>query len=187
MSKLLNSPNIPQEIAIPLNLVLFFIKASISHGQKKFIKTMVQNFLTKLFITHQQQLSNALVDRSLPCFRHPSCSSIMKYMDDPMDQERQRGTMGASSVTDCSTCKKCRTWILQDRLLKTALLLLDCPSTCPPEYILFCSLTMVHILKNCAWLCAFAALCYRNVIFVVPQWTGSLTCRNITQMSERNP
>lgn len=49
MSKLLNSPSIPQEILIQLNLVVYFIKACISYGQKKFIKTVVENFLTKLF------------------------------------------------------------------------------------------------------------------------------------------
>lgn len=48
MTKLLNSPNTPHEIPIPLNIIVYLIKASISHHQMKLIKKRVENFLTKL-------------------------------------------------------------------------------------------------------------------------------------------
>lgn len=85
MSKLLKSPNIPQEIPILLNLVVYFIKASVSYGQ--WWRTFWPSFL----ITHQQQLCNTLVHQSLSCLPHPSCSSLMRYMDVPMDQDRKKG------------------------------------------------------------------------------------------------
>jgi len=143
MTKLLNSPNTLHEIPISLNTIVYLIKASISHDQMKLIKKRAENFLTKLCYYSQaaalqgpcRSLTMGERRSVTSLFPPPSCALVVRYMYVPMESERQRGMMRGRSVIDHSSWNKYRTWILLDRLLITALLLIDYPSTCLSETI----------------------------------------------------
>lgn len=176
MSKWLNCPNIPQEIPIPLNLVVYFIKASISHSQKKFIK-WCRTFWPSFFITHQQQFSNPLVDQSLPSFPPLSLFSHevhgwhcgpRKIDNRPFHLQEIQNLDSPRQATENCTAINWLSFNLSSRIYSFLFSYNDSYSE------MLC--LAVH----------FCCLGYRNIICVVSEWTGFLTGKNITQMSERN-